>query len=165
MIGFVDDERVDPVEPQFVLLDEVEHAARAADHDLGATAQLIDLPRHGHAAEEGDHLQRAVPREHGDLRRDLGCQLTGGGEDQRAGIAATSVPGRREQPVQQGQGEGRGLAGAGHGQAEDVAALEAGGNGVGLDGAGAGEARVANAAQQGVVEAKAVEAAGGRRLI
>ena len=75
-----------------------------------------------------------------DLRR----QLARRGEDQSTGLPAAAG----EQPVEDGQHEGGGLAAAGHGAGEQVAAGEAGGNAVALDGRRLGEARVGHAAQE-----------------
>ncbi|MCY1377584.1 hypothetical protein D9M69_651670 [compost metagenome] len=70
---------------------------------------------------------------------DLGGQLAGGREHQGANRhAAETVLGAfaLAQQVQQGQGEGGGLAGAGLGTTEQIAPGQHGGNRLGLDGGG-----------------------------
>src|SRR5699024_9763914 len=59
-------------------------------------------------------------------------------EDQRARAFAPRAGGPvlREQPLQEGQGDGGGLAGAGGGTGHDVATLQDHGNGFGLAGRG-----------------------------
>jgi hypothetical protein len=58
---------------------------------------------------------------------DLAGQLARRAEHQHAAAAARRTAGAGGQAVQDGQGEGGGLAGAGLGDAQDVAAFEAGG--------------------------------------
>ena len=79
-----------------------------------------------------------------DLRR----QLARGGEDQGAGGAARLA----EQPLQDRQHEGGGLAAARHGAGQHVAAVEAGRDGVALDRGRLGEAEVGDAAEQTGIE-------------
>ena len=63
---------------------------------------------------------------------DLLRQLARGGDDQGADLAARSA----DQALQDRQDEGRGLAGAGLGQAHDVVSLEGRRDGLLLDGRG-----------------------------
>jgi hypothetical protein len=61
---------------------------------------------------------------------------------------ASRLDGLRHQALQHRQHEAGGLAGAGLGAGQQVAALEHGGNGLGLDGGGGVVALFANGAQQ-----------------
>ena len=76
---------------------------------------------------------------------DLRGQLPGRGQDE----GARGAPRLAEQPVEDGQDEGGGLAAARHGAAEHVAALHDGRDGLVLDGRGLHEAEVVHAAQAG----------------
>ena len=139
-VRLVEDEDLDLAEVGRALADEVEQAAGRGDEDLDAGAQLLDLRVERHAAV--DHRARAA----GDVAAvglhrlgDLDRELAGRRQDE----AADRVAGRRERGVRVGleavedrQRERGGLAGAGLGGGEDVAALEHEGDGPFLDGRG-----------------------------
>ena len=134
-----------------LLADEVEQAAGRRDEDLDAAAQGLDLRVHRDAAVDHGRAQRDGPAVGPDALVDLHRQLARGHEDQ----GAHRVAGRRErgvgvrpQPVEDGQGEGRRLAGAGLGGGEDVAALEDERDGRGLDRGGGGVALLGDGLQQ-----------------
>jgi hypothetical protein len=155
VIRLVEDQGLDLGEVEMALLKQVEHAPRAADHDLGTTAQGPDLRAGRHSAEDRDGPDVAEPREPPDLRVDLDRQLAGGRQDQDQRASARLF----EQPLQDGQREGRRLAGPGLGQAHDVPSLETGRNRLDLDRPGFIEARGPDAAIEAGIEAEAVEAA------
>ena len=92
---------------------------------------------------------------------DLHGELAGGGEDQRAAGLGRRAALEREELVQDRQGEGGGLAGAGLGDAEDVAARHLRGDGLGLDRRGGVEAGAGERVGQGGREAEGRE--GGSR--
>ena len=94
-------------------------------------------------------MHREVVQVLEDLRR----QLARGREHQRAGGAARAV----DQLVQDREQERRGLAAAGHGAGEDVAALEGGRDGVCLDRGGAGEAELLHPLEEAGVKLEATE--------
>ena len=109
------------------------------DEDLDPAAQGLDLGIHRDPAVDDGRAQRDGPAVGADALVDLHRELAGRDEDQDADRMA----GRREagvgvvpQPVEDGQHEGGGLAGAGLGGGEDIAALEHERDGRGLDGCG-----------------------------
>ena len=108
---------------------------------IAATWALRDMPPSTSSVES-----RAPPAKRAEARLDLHRELAGRREDQRAaGLRRRPLP-ELEELVQDRQREGRGLAGAGLGDAEDVAARELRRDRLGLDRrrrveAGAGERR------------------------
>ena len=89
-------------------------------------------------------VSRAPPANAAERRLDLDRELAGRGEDQRPAGLRRRPAGERQELVQDRQREGRGLAGAGLGDAEDVAAGHLRGDRLRLDRrrrveAGAGE--------------------------
>ena len=139
MVGLV--EHGDPHlrEVALALVDQVLQPAGGGDDDVGAAAQLVDLPAHRGAAVDGDDLEVEGLAERREGVVDLLRELAGRHQDQavrRLGLArAADEAGQHRQP------EGEGLAGAGLRPAEDVAA----GDGVrqrpGLDGERRGDIR------------------------
>ena len=97
----------------------VEQAARTGHDDIDAAAQLRDLRLRAHAAIDGDAAQPGLAAQRADGRMGLLGQFARGGQDERAHVAARAG----QQPLQQRQHEGGGLAGAGLGQAHHVAPL------------------------------------------
>ena len=125
-VRLVEDEDLDLAEVGDLLADEVEQPARRRDEDLDAGAQRLDLRVDRDAAVDDGRAQRDRPAVGPDALVDLHRELAGRDEDQDA----DRVAGRREarvrvaaQAVEDGQDEGGGLAGAGLGGGEDVAAL------------------------------------------
>ena len=100
----------------------------------------------------------ADDRGHADLReaavgaegfRDLGDQLAGRGQHQRAAHGRAVRDGVGEHALDDGEREGGRLAGAGLGDAEQVAAFEQGRDGLGLDRGGDRVALLVERAQDG----------------
>ena len=60
LVGLVEDEEADAVEPERALVEQVEHAAGRADDDVHAAPQRVALRTQGAAAEDqgGDHTAR-----------------------------------------------------------------------------------------------------------
>ena len=108
-----------------------------------AAAERLDLGIHRDAAVDDGRAERDRPAVGPDALVDLHRELAGRDEDQ----GADRVAGRRErgvgvrpEAVEDRQREGGGLAGAGLGGGEDVAAGEDEGDGLRLDGRGLGVA-------------------------
>ena len=149
-VGLVQHQHFDAGEVDLAIADQVEQAARTGDDDLGAAAQRFDLGRLAHAAIDGDaaHLHALAQR---DARLgDLFGQLARGRHDQHAHLAQRTFG----QPLQDGQHEGRGLAGAGLSQAQHIAPLQDDGNGLLLDGRGRGIAHCLDARANARIEGK-----------
>jgi hypothetical protein len=153
VVRLVEHEGLDLAEMEQTPLEQVEHAARAAHHDLRAPGQLVDLASDRDAAVDRDDLHAAEPGERAELGRDLGGELPGGGDHQCARALATFV----EEPVEQRQRIGRRLASSGLGQAKHVPACKTCWNGLELDLPRAFEACVANSAHEGFLEPEPVE--------
>jgi hypothetical protein len=140
-VGFVQHQRLHGREVERALLHVVEQAAGRGDQDVERAREAVDLRLHAHTAEDHGRLHRRVLAvdAHGFL--DLRGELARGREDQHADAAARLGVARGDlvrEPLQDGQHESGGLAGAGLRSGEQVAAAEHGGNGVFLDGCGFG---------------------------
>ena len=112
------------------LADVVEEPAGAGDHDLGAGAQGLQLRPEADAAVDGDAAQPRLSAQVGEGLVDLLGQLARGRDDQGAHAAARAL----FEALQDGKREGGRLAGAGLGQAHDVAAGHDGRDRLFLDG-------------------------------
>ena len=153
VVRLVQHEGLDLAEMEQTPLEQVEHAARAAHHDLRAPSQCVDLASDRDAAIDRDHLHAREPGERAELGRDLGGELPGGGDHQCARALATVI----EEPVEQRQRIGRRLASAGLGQAQHVPSGKSGWNGLELDLPGAFEACVPDSSHEGFLEPEPVE--------
>ena len=125
-VGLVEDEDLDLAEVGDPLADEVEQPARRRDEDLDPAAEGLDLGIHRDAAVDDGRAERDGAAVGPDALVDLHRELARRDEDQDA----DRVAGRRErgvgvvpEPVEDRQRERRGLAGAGLGGGEDVAAV------------------------------------------
>jgi hypothetical protein len=114
----------------------IQQAARRSDHHVDALPERGLLRAHADAAEDGRDGDAGALRERTEVLLDLGRQLTGGDEHERARPAARLL----QQVLEDGQREGRGLAAAGRRAREHVAAGQAGGNRLGLHRRRLGEA-------------------------
>ena len=126
-VRLVEDEDLDLAEVGGSLADEVEQAPGRGDEDLDPRAQLLDLGVQRDAAVHDRRSQRDVPAVGLHALGDLDGELARRRQDQ----AADRMAGRRErgvrlgpEPVEDGEGEGRRLAGTGLCSGEDVLALE-----------------------------------------
>ena len=163
LVRLVQHEGLQVGEVQRAALEVVDHAARRADDDLRAPAQARQLRAVRGAAVHG---------EHGDVVEVLGVavegvghlegELAGRGEDEhlRGVRAPVHVRGLGE-PGQRRQRERAGLAGAGLGQAHDVAAVQQQRDGRLLDRRGAGVAQVLDGGQHAGVQAEVQEGGAG----
>ena len=140
---------------------EVVHdAAGGADDDVHAAPQRGQLHAVGLAAVDRQHVHAAQVR--GVLLErlaDLQGQLAGGGEHERLRVLLGQV-----ETGQDRQRERRGLAGAGLGESDDVAAGQQRRNRGGLDGGGGLVADIADGLQHRVAESEVGEACGDIRV-
>ncbi len=130
-VGLVDHEELDAGEQELAALEMVEQAAGRGDQHVGAAHQLGVLVTEGDAADDQSHVELVVGAVAVEVLDDLGGELAGRLEDQRARHPCAGAPILQER--QHRQGEGGGLAGAGLGDAEHVAAGEHMRDGLGLD--------------------------------
>ncbi len=152
-VGFIEDERVQLVETGLVLAHVVEEPAGGGEEDLDAGAQGLFLVAHGSAADKDADAQRRVVRQAKANVIDLLSQFAGGRDDE--GLADAARLG--QEPVQDRQQKGGGLAGARLGRGNDVAPGQNGGDSLGLDGRGLLVAHFVHGLHQGRVQAQALE--------
>ena len=119
---------------ELAALDMIEQPARRRDQDVGAAIDLGVLLVEGHAADQQGDRQPVVAAEALERFLNLGGELAGRFEHQRARHAGAR-PSLFEQR-QHRQGKSRGLARTGLGEAQNVAAGQGWRNGFGLDGSG-----------------------------
>ena len=130
-VGFVDDQDLDRVQEQAAASGEIEQASGCCDDHVGATRDLGFLIAERDAANQKREVQLVVDAVFGeglfDLRGELARRLQNEGA-RHAGASAAALQHRQHR-----QREGGGLARAGLGDAQDVAALQGVGNGLFLD--------------------------------
>jgi hypothetical protein len=156
-VGFVEHQHLDVRQVDGALAAVVEQAARRGDDDVDAAAQVVGLRVEAHAAEDqrgADLRQVAAVGAHALL--DLGGELARRHQHQHAD-AAVARRGMRGELVQQRQRECGGLAGAGLGGGQQVAAAEDLGDRAGLDRGGDRIAFVGDGANQSVGKAEGGE--------
>ena len=113
---------------------QVADAARRADHDVGAGAHALHLREAADAAQDGDDRDVLLA-----ARAGAGCSSICNASSRVGARMSARVAKRRGctglagQVLQHRQGECGGLAGAGLGDAEQIAACEQVGNGTCLD--------------------------------
>ena len=130
-VGFVDDQDLDRVQKQAAAAGEIEQAAGGGDDHVGAARDLGLLVAERDAADQERQVQLVVDAVFVERLFDLGGKLARRLENEGAGHArAGAAP---LQHRQHRQSEGGGLAGAGLGDAQDVAAFQGVGNGLFLN--------------------------------
>ena len=130
-VGFVDDQDLDRVQEQAAALGEIEQASGRRDDDVGAARDLGLLIAERDAADQQREVELVVDAVFAERLLDLGGELARRLQDEgarHAGAGAAVLERRQHR-----QGERGGLAGAGLGDAEHVAALQGVGNGLFLD--------------------------------
>ena len=131
-VGFVDDHDLDAVQHDLAAFEQVQQAARRGDQDVDALVQQRDLVAHGDAADQQGPAQLGALGVFLERGGNLVGQFPGRGQNE--GARHPRLGPARSQPVDHRQGEGGGLAGAGLGDTEHVAAGKCHGNCRGLDG-------------------------------
>ena len=146
-VRLVDDQDLDAGQQQLAALKMVKETARGGDQDVDAAVQLQFLVAEGDAPDQegpGElaHLACGIAFKGGG---NLVGQLPGRGDDKGSGHPRPAAAGR--QAFDHRQGEGRGLARAGLGDAQDVPPGQGDGDGLGLDGGCGGVAGVGDGLQ------------------
>ncbi len=134
-VGFVQHEMLHIVQPRMALLDKVEKPPRRGDENVDAAGQRLDLASLSDAAENDGVTQAQMPAVGGKAFADLDRELARRRKDERAHRAWRGRL-RLAELLQNGQREGGRLAGAGLGDAEQIAPFKEKRNGAGLDGCG-----------------------------
>ena len=138
LIGLVEDQHAHVRQVQRAFLNEIDDATRRADNDLCAALQRTNLRAVRRAAVHGNNIKAGCARRKvldrlGTLHR----KFTGGCQNKSLHVALVGVNNR-----QQRQAKGRGLTGAGLGDANDVAQLKERRDGGSLDRRGDAESHV-----------------------
>ena len=121
-----------PVEQELAALEKVEQAAGRGDQHVDAAHDLGFLVAERHAADQQRHVQLVVAAVFDEAFLDLRGEFARRLQDQRARHARAGAPLLEQR--QHGQDESGGLAGAGLGDAENVASGERMRDGLRLDG-------------------------------
>ncbi|MFO0637363.1 MAG: hypothetical protein U0168_31445 [Nannocystaceae bacterium] len=158
-VGLVEHEDLDAAQIDLAATVQIEQPSRRGDEDVDALGQLAQLRCLGDAAEDHRVPQIEVLAVGLEAGADLGRELARGREHQRAQHRV--VAGARVDALQDRQGERGGLAGAGLGAADDVAAREHGADGLLLDRRGLAVACLLHGAEDRGLEAQLVEGHGG----
>ena len=128
-VGFVNDHADQVGYREFLLLDEVDHAARGGDHKVDPLAESGDLLLDRGAAVDGLDAQSTDLGQRFKLATDLDCQFTGGHEGQ----GSRPLRGPSGQSLDQRNAEGQCLTRTGLCLAADVTTGQAVRNGKRLD--------------------------------
>ncbi len=156
-VRLVEDEVADLVQLQLARRHQIADAPGRADHDVGASPHPLHLHRTAEAAEDCDDAALLIAAEAMEAFLDLQGEFAGRRHDE--GARAVAVRGARSacQVLQHRQRKGGGLAGAGLGDAEQIAACEQRRNGTCLDGCRLVEALSVESAQKGLGQAEFCE--------
>jgi hypothetical protein len=135
-VGLVEYEELDLAELQSVALHEIEQAAGRGHQNFDALHDRADLAAHRHAADRQRRGQANVAAIGVEAVEDLSGKFAGRAQHQHAAGLGLRLDAVLQDPVQDRQREGCGLAGAGLGDADDVTAGKCEGDGLSLDGRG-----------------------------
>ncbi len=138
----------------------VQQTARGRDQNIQTLLQGTFLSAVFHAAEHDRDTEAEVLAIDLEAVGDLGGQFARRRQDQGARGARHRLDAVLGQTVQDGQGEGGGLAGTGLGDTQQVGTLHHVGNGLGLDGGRLLIARRFQRGEKAVVEAQGLESVG-----
>ncbi len=134
VVGFIEHQDFGLVEPDMALAEQIEQPARRGHHHVHALLHGLDLAALGHAAEDHGHAQAGLAAISAKALGDLAGQFARRCQHQAAARGALIGAAIGHQAVDDGQGEGRGLAGAGLGDAQQIGAAHDVRDGLGLDG-------------------------------
>ena len=164
LVGLVQHEDLGRGEVQGLLLDVVQEAAGRGHQDVQALLQRALLPAVLHAAKDHGGAEAQVLAIGLEAFADLGGQFARGAQDQGARGAGHGRGAVLGQAVQDRQGEGRRLAGAGLSDAQEVLAQHDVGNGLFLDRGRLDVAFGGEGGQQGLVQAHGFKG-GAQRIV
>ena len=124
LVRLVEDERADPAEVKVLAVGEVEQPPGGADDDVDAGREGLELRFVGAPAVDGEHPRAQLRARPLDVVSDLNGKFPGRHDDQCRWLLGGAVAGEDgRQPVQDGDAEGQGLAGAGPRLPDDVLAV------------------------------------------
>jgi hypothetical protein len=124
--GFIEHHRVDCVEAEMTLSDQIEQPSRGRGQDIDAARHPRHLRVLADAAKDDERAQPEVAPIGAKAVADLERQLAGRGQDKTAGGLAlqSGLASRFGEPLQDRQRESGGLAGAGLGDPQQIPAGE-----------------------------------------
>ena len=157
-IGLVEHQDLDAGEIDVALADVVEQASGGGHQDVHWLAQGLDLGFDADAAEHHHAGDRQMASVGVHRLLDLGRQLAGRGQDQAAGATRLRLARAVGETVQDRQREAGGLASAGLGCGQQVAAVQHQGDGLRLDRRRRAVAGFGHGAQQGIGQPEAGKA-------
>jgi hypothetical protein len=158
-VGLIEDEHLHLGEVHLAVAHQVEESSGSGDQDVDAAAQRGYLGSLADAAEDDGAADATSGRVAPEALGDLCGELTRRGQHQGADRLAETVGLDAQEFVEDGQGKGRGLSGAGLGAGEQVAGLERVGNGGSLNRSRFGVAEGLDDGDQFGVEIQGLEAA------
>ena len=164
LVGLVQHQIGGGLQADRATLDQVHQAARRRDQHVHAARQTLGLGVDRGAAHDAERPDRGAFGIGVDVRRDLGGQLAGRRQDQRAAGLGVRLLAIVDQAGQHRQAEGRRLAGAGLGQAQHVTALHDGGDALFLDRRRRGQAHRDDVRVDAVVDAHIGKGSGDDRF-
>ena len=133
LVGFVEHEDFNVLEADSALLDQVDQAAGCCDEHVHAALKLADLRADLGAAANHCHTQAEAGAIGFERGSDLAGEFAGRGQHENARALVRGRALVAEQLVEDRGGEGQRLAGAGLGEAHDIAAGHDQRDGAGLD--------------------------------
>ena len=139
-VGLVEDEEARLVQLHVALAHEVDQPAGRGDEEIDAVAQALDLAEARHAAEHQRGGDMRALGQFPDRVIDLDGEFAGGSEDEGVGGSGRAAGAHGHDLGEDGQREGRRLAGAGLGDAQHVAPGQVRRDRLLLDRLGRGEA-------------------------
>ena len=154
-VGFIKDENFNAAETNMALTDQIHQTTRRSDQNMDALCQCLDLRANGNTAEYNGRTQAKMTAVRADAVANLAGQLAGWCKNDCLRLITVGALVEVGQAVQQGQGEGRCLAGTGLGNAQQVTAIEQAGNGFRLNGGRVGVAFSIEGTENGFGQIKA----------
>ncbi len=156
-VGLIEHQELDRADVDEPLADEIEQPAGRGHEHVHAVLHGAGLRLLADATVDHRRPQARVPAVGEKTLVDLGGEFAGGGEHEHAAPPGLGLPRRLPEAVDEGQGEGRRLAGAGLGAAEQVAAGEHVRDRLRLDRRGCGVALVGESPQESLRQAEVGE--------
>ena len=157
-VGLVEDEHLDIVEAHRAAVVEVEQAARRRHQHVDPARQRADLLADRHAADDQRRRDAEMAAVGGERIDDLAAELAGRRQHQHAAALRLQLLRVAGEAMEDGEREGGGLAGAGLGNADEVASGKGWRDGGRLDRRRRGIALLDEGAGNGLGKAESIKA-------
>ena len=132
-VGFIEHETLDLAETKRIALNEIEQPAGRSDQNVDAVEQRADLLSHRHTADRERRAEPEMAAISAEAVEDLTGQFARRAQHQDAAALAHARPWIGGELMQDRQRKGRGLAGAGLGDSDNIATRHDGRNSLRLD--------------------------------